>query len=924
MNYVGAKWYKCDFHLHTMSSDCYKSQNDTPDIWISEVKRKGLQCIAITDHNDYRGIDEIKNLCAQEGIVVFPGVELSCDSSKIHMLIIFDSTRSQDDVRDFLSACGIFGEKIGRSEVTAEGIFSICDRAHEQNALVIAAHIDEFNGLKDASYNNLEKVLIGKYVDAVQIVNKKIWEDYEIHKDKTKMLNALFNKYEKQISEDEAKKWLQAYKKALDCKVPMIACSDNPASEHDSHHGLWGIGRTYTWIKMGKTPNLEGLRQAFLAPDIRIKTCFESEVNPNALPAIWIKSIKANDTELNLKDAIKVEFNPQLNAIIGGRGSGKSSIIRMITGGLLSFDTNTIDVIKKEQESFYKKRSKSSKDEGGIFNDKSCIEIEIIRNDDLYKVDVKNINSMEVQNRNLYRYDYDKGEWCLIDDIHFLERLKIKTYTQKQIYEIGKQPNSLLKIIDGDIEELNNALRDRESALTDLLVKMAEIRNTRAIIDNESRVKSEITDYEEQIKKYEKSGIAKLLDEKQQYSIMEKVVNDYIERKNEYIEQFSAAFEKLLLPQIEQESISHSVELTQLLDSDIKLMRGNRETVEKCIENLKKETNVLLDNIEKTEWKKGMDKCKKDFENACKELEKQGIQSGKLDELLEHKNNKMSELDKIAQAKDKLENLLLEKDKLYKFYTEKVMGISILREQFIKSVVQEEENVKFQVQRNRSRNSFEVFMKNTLQKDNNSINEDIESLSDVFFGKDGMNKFRNLMLEIREKRNVSSYSKYFRKAIVDMPEEMFDKMMVYIPDDELTVSYKPEGKKSYIPLSNASAGQKTTAVLTFILSYGDVPLLLDQPEDDLDNKLVYDLVVRRLKTTKSKRQLIVVTHNANIPVNGDAEYITSMDSESRDISTKYVGTLDDDDIRKEICDVMEGTQHAFEMRAKKYHIQFEK
>lgn len=80
------------------------------------------------------------------------------------------------------------------------------------------------------------------------------------------------------------------------------------------------------------------------------------------------------------------------------------------------------------------------------------------------------------------------------------------------------------------------------------------------------------------------------------------------------------------------------------------------------------------------------------------------------------------------------------------------------------------------------------------------------------------------------------------------------------------------------------------------------------------------MVVKRLKKAKHNRQVIVVTHNANIPVNGDAEYITSMDSESVYVKKKYEGTLDSQDIRKEICDVMEGTEYAFEMRAKKYHL----
>lgn len=96
--------------------------------------------------------------------------------------------------------------------------------------------------------------------------------------------------------------------------------------------------------------------------------------------------------------------------------------------------------------------------------------------------------------------------------------------------------------------------------------------------------------------------------------------------------------------------------------------------------------------------------------------------------------------------------------------------------------------------------------------------------------------------------------------------------------------------------------------MTFLLAYGNQPLLLDQPEDDLDNRLVYDLIVARLKVAKSKRQIIVVTHNANIPVNGDSEYIISMDSETDIIQVNQTGTMDDESIRQEICDVMEGTK----------------
>ena len=102
------------------------------------------------------------------------------------------------------------------------------------------------------------------------------------------------------------------------------------------------------------------------------------------------------------------------------------------------------------------------------------------------------------------------------------------------------------------------------------------------------------------------------------------------------------------------------------------------------------------------------------------------------------------------------------------------------------------------------------------------------------------------------------------------------------------------------------------------MSHGECPLILDQPEDDLDNRLVYELVVDRLKKAKERRQIIVVTHNANIPVNGDAEHVISMDSNSKHFNVLAAGSADQQANKTEICDVMEGTEYAFNMRAKRY------
>ena len=112
--------------------------------------------------------------------------------------------------------------------------------------------------------------------------------------------------------------------------MSILTFSDNPHAPKNSKHGLYGIGTRFTYIKMDENPTLEGLRQAFLLPSHRIVNDFNSSSTITEKPEFWIKSITITDTSLTGKEPFKVNFNPQLNTIIGGRGSGKSSILRFI------------------------------------------------------------------------------------------------------------------------------------------------------------------------------------------------------------------------------------------------------------------------------------------------------------------------------------------------------------------------------------------------------------------------------------------------------------------------------------------------------------------------------------------------------------------------------------------------------------------
>lgn len=918
MEYVGLRWYKCDFHLHTMSSKCYKTQTDTPEMWVKEVKEKGVQCVAITDHNDYQGIDQIKPLCEKEGITVFPGVELSCDSSKVHLLVLFDVICTSEDVREFLNSVGIYKASYGESGCTCEGdIKSVCLKAHKMGGLIIAAHIDEFNGISEISYDNMEEILDRKYIDAVQVVNSEIWNEYEDNNELDAICLKLGEKYGKTISVNQAKEWHNAFVLANKSELPLLTFSDNPCAESESKHGLWGIGNDYTWLKMNRTPNLESVRQALLSHDMRVKSICENVHKPDEEPELWINSIKIYDTILNTKE-IAVHFNPQLNTIIGGRGSGKSSIIRMLAGGMQSFDAESLDSIIQEQENFYKEsgKDKFGKGKNGIFTKDSKIEILFERASDTYKLVIKDIKKMDNQVRILYKFD--KEEWVEIDDKNYLDFFKAQIYTQKQIYEIALDSNSLLNIIDEDIDNFHQKLGEREASLSEVIAKWLEIWNLQKSIAEEAKIKTEISDIDDQINKYNESGISIALNEKQKYAAEKKAMDDYISQKNNQIERISKVINETITETIDYSGVNNQ-EMQALLEKDLNLLEDRKKAFSEIFELLAKDTNELIDSINKSEWSKQMNEAEEKYNEACHLLQGQGLDFNKLDELLEKKKAKLKDLDKINSDKQQLKNAESERKQLYAHYEDLVKEIAMLRLKFIKHVIGEDSNVKFDIQRSRNRSSFIQTMKSVLNRDNATIEEDINKLANIFFASKGIEKFRQQMWNIRKEDDKKSYSGRTRTAILEMQPESFARMISFLPEDDLKVSYKPENSSKYIPLSNASAGQKTTAILTFLLAYGDLPLLLDQPEDDLDNKLVYDLIVTRLKKTKSKRQIIIVTHNANIPVNADSEYIVSMNSETDEVAVKFEGTMDDENIRKEICDVMEGTKYAFEMRAKKYH-----
>ena len=113
-----------------------------------------------------------------------------------------------------------------------------------------------------------------------------------------------------------------------------------------------------------------------------------------------------------------------------------------------------------------------------------------------------------------------------------------------------------------------------------------------------------------------------------------------------------------------------------------------------------------------------------------------------------------------------------------------------------------------------------------------------------------------------------------------------------------------------------SQGQKCTALLPLLLSRREMPLLIDQPEDNLDNHFIYETIVVAVRRLRAVRQMIFITHNANIPVLGEADYVVVMNSDGKKGYIQKAGSLDD--CRDEIIDLLEGGRKAFTERSRRY------
>ncbi len=911
MNWIGSRWWKFDFHNHTPTSDDYgKGPNQaqymqiTHKDWLLNYMRQGIDCVAVTDHNSGAWIDPLKQALkelASEGhedyrpLYLFPGVELTVQGN-IHILAIFGEDKTTSDIDSLLGAVRYRATK-GKSDGCSEcSAVEVIDEIARSGGLAIPAHVDQASGLFTVcTGNTLEQVLDNKCVFAMEVT-------------------------------DLAKAKPQLYiGKNLNWAEVLGTDSHHPSGTGNQRYP----GSHFTWVKMSE-PSYDGLRLALIDGALSLKRSDNFTGNPNIHGQLAIESIVVDDAKyLGRGQSLSCQLNPWLNTIIGGRGTGKSTSLEFLRIAL-----KRKGEIPKSLEKEFTKYSQTSKDrqDEGLLKDSTKITVGFRKDGGRFRITWSNTD-------DIYGIEEETapGVWCASEG-DITQRFPVRIYSQKQIFELAKHPQALLQVVD-DAPPVNH--RDWQLKWDELVSKYlslrAQEREVQAGLQEESVTKGQLEDVKRKLDVFEKAGHADVLKAYQFRQNQSKAMDSWVTTWEGSAEQVRDISGSLLPSELDLQYFNiGNADDKELFDT----VKGIRATFEK----LQIEMNSIAQRIDdvKNSWNQarldlGISKritaASQEYIGLLGQLSAADAGDpsayGVLVKQRQDFEDKLKGFDKkretLAQHQKSAEEYMV---KLHEHRT----LITKLREDFLKDTLVGNSYVQINVIPFGNKLTVEEEFRNLIGRGSGGFDRDIG----VVDGDEGLlayltqdqsktmdnkiEKLKSSLLGIHENDTIAVASckdRRFVSHIQGLTPEQIDRIQCWFPGDSLDIRYSLKNGESFKPVEQGSPGQKTAALLAFILSYGNEPLVLDQPEDDLDNHLIYDLIVTQLREIKQKRQVLVVTHNANIVVNGDAENVIALDIRSGQTRIVTQGGLQEPSTRDEICRVMEGGREAFTQRYKR-------
>jgi predicted metal-dependent phosphoesterase TrpH len=880
----GAQFFNADLHVHSFgASHDVKDSTMTVESIVDAAVKMGIRLLAITDHNsDVNTAKSISYAQKYTGhILVLAGVEIT--TSHGHLLAYFAPEQAAR-VRNLLAKINLQGDFGEQNTHTAMSMADVIKEVEAQGGVCIAAHIDRvktgFEMVVDGYPNWKRDVMLSSGLYGLEFDAPANLNWYSFLDDSTP-------------SGMERKK----IAKAREQSAPLAGRSRLAHVQGSDAHTLkdFTTGRTGKILTRFKLNELsyEAFKIALADSEARVRAV---ATIPRAIPRI----LGMHVTGGFLDDQV-YHFSDNLNCFVGGRGTGKSSALRNLAHGLaLNEDLEPQD---------------------------NCPTSVVVYCEDA--------NGMR------YRYEKPRGsdvsvkakEEGEITDIP-PDSFRVEYYRQGELAEVAKDPlkNPLL---------LQKFL-DRHLLLADLTAKEAQLvnalkQNSAQLIPLETSAaqlgpkKQALADINKKQKLAEEGKLSEIAAEQGRVANEKTFATSLTSVRDDYLlgadmTAFLRDFDEL------KASVGTT---TGNADADAALLK-----VKTIIDNV----NEYVKQAER-DLKTKLTTAAKDILTALTDLKKV---HGTLDSQLAAKIAALKNKG-LEESITELQNLIKQKTALTleinKLTTQNTQLVQVRKARRENLAELEKTRVEIAERRKNQLDSINQNLASTIDDyrvfmryDANGVNHEfkqffLKEMHGSYFQDDAAEQFCSKITPVKLAELVlANDADAVAEATgvhIDWATQICEKLRYYRILHALEIMWKPPcpvitvltrtTPPNRIPVNQLSDGQKHTIMLTIaMLAESNIPLVIDQPEDDLDNAFIFSAVVRVLRAIKEKRQVILVTHNANIAVLGDAELLLPMKRNGDCGEIFDFGSIDKAETKKAALNILEGGEIAFQRRREIY------
>lgn len=912
-DFPGARWWKFDFHTHTPASDDYGkgSQQDTlkqisPEDWLLGFMRAGVDCVAVTDHNSGAWIDRLKQALVHledhadhRSLRLFPGVEIAANGG-VHILGVFGPAASGDTITGLLSVIKFPDDKIGTSAaVSPLSPQDVVQAIAEKGGLPILAHADGPHGAFQVLQGvSLQQLMKARELAAVELCDPSVPKP-----------------------------------SCLNDALPIAEVLGSDAHHPDAATGPKHPGSHYTWVKMG-TPSFEGLRLALLdGSPLSVQRSDQGDVGPNRHAEAWIEALEIADAQVCGRGTpLELSFNPWLNAIIGGRGTGKSTLVEFLRIALRR-DKELSGKLAADFGEFA--RIPAKRNDSGALTDKTTVRV-------FYRKDGERYRLQWDQRGSLIPIEHEQApDGWVAEPGAITQRFPVRIFSQKQVFSLSEDQSGLRLIVD-ETPAVNHQKWDAQwhELETQFLTLRAKARELTEKLKSVPRLQGELTDLKHKLAVFEGAEHADMLKRYQRRQRQRRELDHVAEDLDQIRQVLERAGEACALGAYDDALFDENDKadreiLTELakVTTAVSEARNDISSTGKKIAAMSNGWNKAL---KASHWAKELGTATEAYQQWVARLQQQGVSDpSQFGQLVQRRQIVEQELKNLERLDDSIRAAIQQAEEVLDKLAGLRRDLASRRADFLTRTLHDNRFVRIEVRPYQdSLPQVELAFRSLIERPDERLQDDILSadgnkgvLADLYRElpqdteaarvkiEQRLRELKKNLVAVARGKEVAGFSGWFGNHLRRLKPETLDRIETWYPEDGLTAEYSVRGDgQDFRPIQQGSPGQRTAAMLAFLLAYGSEPIVLDQPEDDLDNHLIYDLIVRQIRENKPRRQLIVVTHNPNIVVNGDAEFVVAMDVCAGQCKVVERGCLQDQEIRGKICRVMEGGEHAFRQR----------